>query len=77
MINNAILEAYLNCKYKPVLMLSDNHGIKKDYEVMQKEILREYKIRFKKIILERYGEKSIIDNFQFNNTKIKGVFFAF
>ena len=76
MINNAILEAYLNCKYKPFLMLSDNHGTKKDYEVMQNEILREYKTRFKKIILERYGEKSIIDNFELNN-KRNGLFYSF
>ena len=77
MINNAILEGYLNCKYKPCLIISGSQGNKKDYEIMQNEILQKFKSNFKKLILERYGEKSIMENFQFNKTKRNGIFFAF
>ena len=40
MINNAILEGYLNCKYKPCLIISGSQGNKKDYEIMCKEALQ-------------------------------------
>ena len=77
MINNAILESYLNCKYKPYMIINNSRGNKKDYETMQNEIFQKFKSNFKKMILERYGEKSIIEHFQFNNTKINGIFFTF
>lgn len=78
MINNAILEGYLNCKYKPFLILSGRQGIKNEYEIMQSELLEKYKSDFKKGIIKKYGEKSIIDDFEFSRSvRKKGIHFSF
>lgn len=65
MINNAILQGYLNCKYHPYSAFSGNIDSKKEFEEMQNLFLDRYKKDFHTHLLAKYGKDSIIDNFEF------------
>lgn len=46
MINNQIIESYLNCKYKAYLLLNGQLGLKKEYDLFYKEFLSKSKSKF-------------------------------
>ena len=56
MINNEIIESYLNCKYKAYRKLNNEQGIKTEFKILQEDQLSVGKTEFYKRLSEKYGE---------------------
>jgi predicted RecB family nuclease len=74
MISDEVIENYLNCKYKAYRKLNNEHGIKKEYELFQKEQLSELKTKFYDSLLEEHGEDKLLHGFKFgSNSRLSKV----
>jgi predicted RecB family nuclease len=67
MINDEIIESLLNCKYKAYRKLNSEHGIKKEFELLQREQLSSCKTEFYNRLLEKHSEKNLLRCFKFEN----------
>ena len=46
MIDNEVIEAFVNCKYKAYLRLNGESSVKTEFELLQNDLLIEYKKKF-------------------------------
>ncbi len=65
MISDEVIENYLDCKYKAYRKLNNEHGIKKEYELFQKEQFSELKTKFYDSLLKQHGEDKLLHGFKF------------
>jgi predicted RecB family nuclease len=70
MINDEIIESYLNCKYKAYRKLNNEQGIIKEFEILQEEQLSMRKQEFYNRLLEKYGKKQLSKGYKFKNSSI-------
>jgi len=68
MINDEIIESYLNCKYKAYRKLNNEHGIIKEFEILQEEKLTSCKTEYYNRLLEKYGENQLSKGYKFENS---------
>jgi len=61
-ITNAIHADYLNCPYKTYLKINGKKGRKTDFEVMQDELSKEYKISTSGFLQDRWKNKQIVSD---------------
>jgi predicted RecB family nuclease len=74
MISDEVIENYLDCKYKAYRKLNNEHGIKKEYELFQKEQLSELKTKFYESLLKEHGEDKLFHGFKFGiNSRVSKV----
>jgi len=69
MIDNKIIGSLVNCKYKAFLKSNGEKGKKTEYELMQDELLEEYKKRFISNIKEKYNKNKVLYDFKFEDNK--------
>ena len=67
MINNEIIESYLNCKYKAYRKLNNEQGIKTEFELLQDEKLSACKTKFYDCFLEEHGKNKLLECFKFGD----------
>ncbi len=67
MINNEIIESYLNCKYKAHQKLNNEQGVKTEFELLQDEKLSECKTKFYDCLLEEHGKNKLLEGFKFGD----------
>ena len=68
MINDEIIESYLNCKYKAYRTLNNEHGLRKEFEILQEEKLSSCKTDYYNRLLEKYGKKQLSKGYKFKNS---------
>lgn len=74
MISDEVIGNYLNCKYKAYRKLNNEQGVKKEYELFQKEQLSELKTKFYDSLLKQHGEDKLLHGFKFgSNSRISKV----
>ena len=69
MINDEIIESYLNCKYKAYRKLNNDQGVKTEFELLQEEELSAYIKRYYDSLLEKYGKNKLLEGFKFEENK--------
>jgi len=69
MINDEIIESYLNCKYKAYRKLNNEHGIKTEFELLQEEQLSMGKTEFYKRLSEKYDENNLLKGYNFGKNR--------
>ncbi len=67
MINNEIIESYLNCKYKAHRKLNNELGVKTEFELLQDEKLSACKTKFYDCLLEEHGKNKLLEGFKFGD----------
>ena len=67
MINDEIIESYLNCKYKAYRIFNNEKGVKKEFELLQKEQLFTCKAKFFNHLLEKYGKNKLSKGYKFES----------
>ena len=69
MINDEIIESFVNCKYKAYRKLNNEHGIKTEFEILQEEQLSVCKKEFYKRLSEKYGENNLLKGYNFGKNR--------
>jgi len=69
MINDEIIESFLNCKYKAYRKLNNEHGIIKEFEILQGEKLSSCKTDYYNRLLEKYGENNLLKGYNFGKNR--------
>ncbi len=69
MINDEIIESYLNCKYKTYRKVNNEHGIKTEFGILQEEQLSMCKTEFYNHLLEKYGENNLLKCYNFGKNR--------
>jgi len=69
MINDEIIESFVNCKYKAYRKLNSEHGIKTEFELLQEEQLSMGKTEFYKRLSEKYGENNLLKGYNFGKNR--------
>jgi predicted RecB family nuclease len=77
MITDSIIESLVNCKYEVYLKVNKEESTKKEYELMQDDLLKLYKERFINSVKLRYGDNHLLYDFKFgNNLRFRNRSFA-
>jgi len=69
MIDDEIIESYLNCKYKTFRKINNENGIKTEFESLQEEQLSIRKKEFYNCLLEKYGENNLLKGYNFGKNR--------
>jgi len=76
MINDEVIESYLNCKYKAYRKLNNELGVKKEFELFQRDRLEKCKTEFYERLFRKHGENKLLKGFKFGtNQKISKINF--
>ena len=70
MIDDVIIESYLDCKYKAYRKINNEFGLKNEFETLYEEELSKCKTGFYNHLLEKYGKNKLLSGFKFGNNKI-------
>jgi hypothetical protein len=68
-IDDEIIEKFLNCKYKAYRKLSNEQGIKTEFEFLQQDQLSKCKKEFHNHLLEKYEQNTLLKGFKFGNNR--------
>jgi predicted RecB family nuclease len=69
MIDDEIIESFLNCKYKVYRKLNNECGVKTEYESLQEENLSVCKTEYYKRLSEKYGETNLLKGYNFGKNR--------
>ena len=69
MIDDEIIESFVNCKYKAYRKLNNERGIKTEFEILQEGQLSVCKKEFYKRLSEKYGENNLLKGYNFGKNR--------
>jgi len=69
MINDEIIESFLDCKYKAYRKINYEHGVKTEFELLQEDRLSACKTKFYNRLLEKYGENNVLKGYNFGKNR--------
>jgi predicted RecB family nuclease len=69
MINDEIIESFVNCKYKAYRKFSNEHGIKTEFELLQQDQLASCKTEIFKRLLEKHGKNKLLEGYSFGKNR--------
>ena len=77
MIDNDIIENFLNCKYKAYLKHNKQFGSKTEFELLKQDLLKLNKTKFHNNLRVKFSNHQILDNFKFGRkTHVKNNIYA-
>jgi len=69
MIDDEIIESFVNCKYKAYRKLNNEHSIKTEFEILQEDQLSICKTEFYKRLSEKHGENNLLKGYNFGKNR--------
>ena len=69
MIDDEIIESFVNCKYKAYRKLNNELGVKTEFELLREEQLSVRKKEFYKCLSEKHGENNLLKGYNFGKNR--------